>query len=119
MKNERILVADDNAIILIAVSDGIELVGGNDGHKVVGKASSVEEVESLLRDGIKPTVALVDNSFPRRGDGERAAQIIRKLSPETFVISFSADEGMEWGDENWPKKVDAEKLVAQLTKLQH
>lgn len=119
MKNERILIAEDNAIMLIAVSDGVELFGRHDGHKVVGKASCVEEVESLLKCGLKPTVALVDNSFPKRGDGERAARIIKQLSPETVIISFSMDEGVEWGDENWPKQIGSEELVALLTKLQH
>lgn len=118
MKNERILIADDNADIKKILSDVVEAFGDEDGHKVVGEASSKEEVEVILKGGLRPSIALIDGKFPNYGDGEQAAAIIRKLSPETFIISLSSDL-QKWGDENWVKNYGAKELVEALTKLQH
>ena len=40
--------------------------------------------------------------MPNRGDGEKAAMLIREKSPQTKIISFSTDP-QTWGDENWVK----------------
>jgi DNA-binding NarL/FixJ family response regulator len=117
--NERILLADDMLIVLETAFEMIQLFGEKDGHVIVGKAQSVEEVKKLLEEGLRPTVALVDNSFPLKGDGQRAAEIIRKISPETKVISFSMDTGLTWGDENWYKGMGSKEVVQALTNLQH
>lgn len=118
MKNERILIADDNERVRQMICMIINRFGENDGHKIVGEAASKEEVEALLKKGLKPSVALVDGKFPDYGDGEKAAAIIRKLSPETFIVSLSSDL-QNWGDENWVKNYGATELVEALTKLQH
>lgn len=73
----------------------------------------------MVEGGIRPTVALVDNKFPDYGDGEKAKNIIKKLSPDTIVISFSSNDGLTWGDENWPKLMPAKELVQKLTELDH
>lgn len=119
MKKERILIADDDADSRETLESLIEVFGKKDGHKIVGSAGSVEEVEKLMEKSLRPTVALVDNRFPLKGDGEKAAEIIRKLSPETKIVSFSTDSNLSWGDENWPKAVDIKILIARLTNLQH
>lgn len=117
MKNERILIADDDKVVRDGLKSLIEMFGKKDGHKVVGVAESVEGVKGLLEKGLKPSVALVDNFY---GDGEKAAEIIRKLSPETKIVSFSNDDNLTWGDENWPKSTgDIKVLVARLTSLKH
>ncbi len=118
MRNERVLIADDYANIRELLAETIEIFGEKDGHKVVATASSVEEVEELLKGGLRPSVALVDGNFPDEGDGEEAAKIIRKISPETTVISFSS-EVQTWGDENWSKHLTGRQLAEALTKLQH
>lgn len=97
---KEVLLADDNKTLLDTFVEAVSFGG----HRVVGRALSVEEVEDLMeRQGLRPNVALVDNRFPKEGDGQRAAGIIRNLSPRTTIVSFSTDEGLSWGDENWSK----------------
>jgi DNA-binding NarL/FixJ family response regulator len=118
MKNERILIADDNTNIRNSLTDVIEFFGEEDGHKIVGEAASKEEVEALLNGGLRPTVAFVDGNFPNTGDGEKAAEMIRKISPKTFIISFSLDR-QKWGDQSWDKNMSGKDIVEKLTKLEH
>jgi len=118
MKNERILIADDNADIRKSLTNVIEAFGDEDGHKKVGEASSREEVEALLNEGLRPTVALVDGNFPKPGDGKKAAEIIRKISPKTFIISLAFDK-QTWGDKNFEKNIVPKDLMDVLTNLEH
>ena len=118
MKNEQILIADDKESHLKQLLIGIPVIS-EDGHVVVGTASSVEEVKKLIEDGLKPTIALVDHRFPGVGDGQKAADIIRKFSPETIIVSFSSDPDLRWGDDNWHKGISIAELVKALTNLQH
>jgi|GEM_PF-4481905 len=99
MEKERILIADDQPHNIEGYSQSIEIYGQKDGHEVIATATSVGEVKKLLESGVKPTVALVDNRFPFEGYGEKAATIIKKLSPKTVVISFSTDDNLTWGAE--------------------
>ena len=120
MKNERILLADDMEITMESLSEMIEIFGEKDGHAVIGKAQSIDEVKTLLEGGLRPTVALVDHRFPHEGDGQKAAEIIRKLSPKTLIISYSSTLGLKWGDRNWNKVfMDTQQLINALTNLQH
>lgn len=118
MKNERILIADDQYVVREGVTSIIESFGKADGHSVVGEAASVAEVESLLENGLKPTVALVDGRFPSKGDGARAAEIIEELSPETVIIAFSSDP-QDYGQDQWDKLSSPTELVRNLTNLKH
>ncbi len=118
MKGERILVADDQETYRESLCMVIKLFGEEDGHQIVGEAASKEEVEALLKGGLRPSIALVDGKFPEYGDGERAASVIRKLSPETFIISLSSDL-QTWGDKNMVKNFAGKDLVEFLTNLQH
>jgi len=119
MKNERVLHADDSLMIRESMEETFESYGAEDGHKLVGSAFSVKEVERLLKAGLKPTVAIIDHRFPNEGDGERAAGIIRELSPETIIVSLSTDEGLTWGDYNLLKNYKSDKFVKFLTDLKH
>jgi DNA-binding NarL/FixJ family response regulator len=119
MKGERILHADDSQIALGGLKSIIESWGVKDGHQIIGSADSVTEVERLLKQGLRPTVAFVDNSFPDVGDGERTAKIIREISSKTIIVSMSSDDGVTWGDYNLQKKFRSEDLVKFLTELQH
>lgn len=118
MKNERILIADDNENIRKSLTEVIEFFGVKDGHKKVGEAASKEEVEALLNGGLRPTIAFVDGNFPEPGDGKKAAEIIRKISPKTFVISLAFDK-QKWGDKNFEKSVSPKDLMEALTNLEH
>lgn len=118
MKNERILIADDQSIVRQGVESVVETFGEEDGHRIVGSAESVSEVESLMRRGLRPTVALVDGKFPNRGDGEKAAEIIRRFSPNTVIVAFSTDP-QNYGDLQWNKHQSARDLIESLTNLQH
>ncbi len=118
MKNERILVADDQSVVRQGIERTIEAFGEEDGHQIVGQAESVEEVEELLKGGLRPTTALVDGKFPNRGDGERAAKIIEELSPETTIIAFSSDP-QNYGHTQWNKHMSGSDLVKALTNLKH
>lgn len=119
MKNERVLHGDDSTLLRDSVKFIIEKYGAEDGHKLVGSAASVSEVERLLKEGLRPTVALVDNRFPNDGDGERAAGIIRLLSPETIIVSFSTTDGLKWGDYNLNKGLKSREIIQFLTDLKH
>lgn len=118
MKKERILVVDDQNIVQQGIKSILEAFGREDGHKIVGQALSVSEVEELLKSGLRPTIALVDGNFPNRGDGNKAAEIIRRLSPETKIIAFSTDP-QDYGDEQWNKHMSGRELIVMLTNLQY
>lgn len=119
MKNERILVADDEKADLERLKEIIEILGEQDGHEVIAVATCVKEVKALIENGLKPTVAIVDNCFPARGEGIKAAQIIKESSPETIIVSYSLDNGLKWGDQNWSKWIEPKELVDNLTNLRH
>ena len=113
-ERERILWADDH-MFLIDRSGLFEFVE-EEGHEVVAKPKSVEEVESVLDSGIKPTLAIVDGNMPSKGDGERAAAIIREKSPETKVVSYSS-VAQSWGDQNWHKDMDLHELIEKIRNI--
>lgn len=118
MKNERVLIADHSDVVRESVAGVVETFGAEDGHKVAGKASSIKMVEGLLKDGLKPSVAFVGNSFYSKGDGVEAARIIYKLSPATIVVAYT-EHKVDWGDEFLPKTTSAQDLAKFLTELQH
>ena len=117
-KGERILHADDMDIALQGFASLIKTMG-KDGHKIVGQATSIEGVEKILKKGLRPTVAFIDNSFPNKGDGEKAAALVREISPETIIVSLSGDENVRWGDHNLLKLLSRDQLADFLLNLQH
>ncbi len=118
MKGERILIADDQSVVIEGVKSTLAAFGQEAGHKIVGEAHSKEEVEELLKGGLKPTLALVDGKFIKFGDGEEVAKVVRALSPETYIVSFSSDP-YKWGDTHCNKLISGRDLVNFLTSIQH
>ncbi|QQG41692.1 MAG: response regulator [Candidatus Woesebacteria bacterium] len=119
MKGERIIHADDTRIAREGFSRVVEAWGHDDDQKIIGSASSLPEVEKLLEDGLKPTVAFIDNSFFDRGDGVLIANLVRTLSPDTIIVSLSADSGVKWGDFNLLKTFTGRELKNFLLELKH
>ncbi|MCX6704336.1 MAG: response regulator, partial [Candidatus Woesebacteria bacterium] len=91
MKNERILVAEDDKDYRENFVRLLKLFGEEDGHTVIGIAASKAKVEALLQKGLKPTVAFVDNGFYGLSQGGQIANLIRQFSPETVIISNSME----------------------------
>jgi chemotaxis response regulator CheB len=119
MENEKILHVDDSLVIRESVRRVIESWADEEGHQIIGSAASAKEVEKLFEQGMKPTVALVDNRCPNEGDGELIAGIIKKFSPETVIVSLSTSTNVAWGDYHLQKDISGKDLVKFLTKLQH
>lgn len=118
MKNERILVVDDRHAD--TTCDAIKIFGKKDGHEVVGVARSMDEVKTFVDSGLEITLALVDNRFPKIGDGETAANIIKEKFPGVIIITLSADHGVNFGKLNLVKgEISAAELVNAITNIQH
>ncbi len=85
MADLRVLIADDEAAIRSAMR---ELIDYERGLEVAGVACDADEaIELAVR--LRPDVAVLDVRMPG-GGGPRAAAEIRRLSPETRAIAFSA-----------------------------
>ncbi|MFC8238369.1 response regulator transcription factor [Streptomyces sp. NPDC057284] len=80
----RVIVCDDNAILLDALR---EVVQAQPDLEVVGTASDAEEALHLVRRH-KPDLVILDVRFP--GGGHLVAQQIRRDSPATRMLAFSA-----------------------------
>lgn len=118
MRGEKILHGDDQAISRDGFKRVIERYGSDDGQELIGSASSVEEIEELLKQGLRPTVAVLDNKFPHDGDGERAAGLVRKYSPETIVVSLCTDD-VGWADYHISKEWSPSEVTRFLLNLKH
>lgn len=97
----------------------LRLGGQDDDQQIIGSASSLPEVKKLIEGGLKPTVAFIDNSFFGHEDGEIVANLVRKLSPNTVIISLSANDEVRWGDYNLLKTFSGIELKNFLLNLQH
>jgi DNA-binding NarL/FixJ family response regulator/EAL domain-containing protein (putative c-di-GMP-specific phosphodiesterase class I) len=85
MGSVRVLLADDEPAIRSAMR---ELIEREEELDVVGVAADADEaIELAMR--TKPDVAVLDVRMPG-GGGPRAAAEIRRLSPATATIAFSA-----------------------------
>ncbi|MDO8487750.1 MAG: hypothetical protein Q7S31_00350 [bacterium] len=111
----EVLVADDDPVSLdttsLLVEDICDCV-------VVAKALSLADVEWALAWGVSPHVAIVGYSFPKEGDGQKAAQIIQAELPQAVIISYSGQEDLNFGTYNFLKGRDsAPELTAALVHL--
>ena len=92
MKNIRILIADDHAIVRMGLAS---LFGTQDGLEVVGDAEDGEvAVRKALK--LKPDVVIMDLMMPRK-DGVIAAAEIHAALPETKIIvltTFGTSDGI-------------------------
>lgn len=91
LRNVRVLVADDDAVIRDALS---ELIEGRSGLVLVGAVADAPSAIALAASS-RPDVAVLDYKMP--GGGAYAAREIIRLSPGTAVLCLSAygDPGTE------------------------
>jgi EAL domain-containing protein (putative c-di-GMP-specific phosphodiesterase class I)/FixJ family two-component response regulator len=80
-----VLVAEDDEIMRRVL---MSVIGREPTLELVGSASNADEA-IIAADAAKPDVAIVDVNMPG-GGGERAAREIRRKSPSTKVLAFSA-----------------------------
>lgn len=87
MKNLRILVVDDHALVRRGARD---VLNSQRGWRVVGEAADgLEAVEKAV--ALKPDVAIVDVSVPSI-DGIEVTRRIRKAAPDVKVLVLTMDE---------------------------
>ena len=81
MKNIRLLIADDHAIVRTGL---VSLLGATPGMEVVGEAENgMQAVATAER--LRPDVVLLDLMMPKT-DGATATAEIRARSPETRIL---------------------------------
>jgi len=85
LRDVRVLVADDDALIRSALSDLIE---GRPGLALVGTVGDAESAIALAISS-RPDVAVLDYRLPG-GGGVHAAREITRLCPGTAVLCLSA-----------------------------
>ena len=81
MENLKILLADDNDTFRTGLA---EFVNNQYGFKVIGEANDGAQALNLI-DSLKPDVVMLDVSMPKL-DGISAARLIKKESPNVYVI---------------------------------
>ncbi len=89
MKNIKILVCDDHAIVRIGLRS---LIAGNSGMQLVGEATDGEKAVALAKK-LKPDVIIMDLVMPGK-DGIAAIKEIKKKNPHIRILvltSFSDD----------------------------
>jgi CheY-like chemotaxis protein len=89
-----VLIVDDNEDI----RDVLRMVFEIDGFKVVGEASNgVEAVTVALEH--RPDFVILDYLMPLQ-NGEKTAEILRTLVPETRIVAFSGviSKKPDWAD---------------------
>jgi CheY-like chemotaxis protein len=89
-----VLIVDDNEDI----RDVLRMVFEVDGFKVVGEAANgVEAVTVALEH--RPDFVILDYLMPLQ-NGEKTAEILRTLVPETRIVAFSGviSKKPEWAD---------------------
>lgn len=90
-----VLLVDDDPSMRELLSTTFRVHGG---FRIGGVAVDGFEGAMLAAD-IHPDVVVLDYFMPR-WDGSKAAEFIRKQSPESRIVAFSAvlDEPPEWAD---------------------
>ena len=84
LRDVRVVVADDDALIRSALSD---LIKGRPGLALVGTVGDAESAIALAISS-RPDVAVLDYRIP--GGGVHAAREITRLCPGTAVLCLSA-----------------------------
>lgn len=85
MKNIRILLVDDHAIVRWGMSTLIEK---KQGYLVCGEAATLAEAYEKV-ETLKPEIVLLDLKLPD-GDGATGCRQIKKISPNTKIIVLTA-----------------------------
>jgi len=87
MKYIRVLIADDNDSFRVGFT---ELINSQNRLKVVGEAKDGIETINLTT-MLKPDLVMIDISMPKM-DGIACAQLIKKQSPNTFIVIVTIHE---------------------------
>jgi DNA-binding NarL/FixJ family response regulator len=82
----KLIIADDHTLVRQGLRQYLEM-GGD--IEVVGEASTGTEVMSLLENGPRPDVALIDLRMPEM-DGLQVARAAQEAYPEVAVMLLSA-----------------------------
>lgn len=90
LKNIRVLVVDDNAVLRFGLTGAMTL---EDGLEAVGSAANSEEAMALCRE-LNPDVITMDYRLPGE-DGISCTQRILAEYPEAKIILFSVFEAEE------------------------
>lgn len=84
-----VMIVDDSEVVRDAVTD---LLAADAAFEVVGTAGDAASAAALAT-GVSPDVAIVDVRMP--GGGPAATAAIRRASPRTRVVAYSAHEDRE------------------------
>jgi len=113
-EREKIIFADD---FIEVTPDGFQSLFNRieeAGHEIVGISANVEGVRKVTQDlkdkEITPTLAILDGNMPLKGDGAKAAEIVRKEFPEIKVVAYST-QPQTFGDKCWSKSNSFENIV--------
>jgi CheY-like chemotaxis protein len=112
-RSRTVLIVDDDAEVRRTLRAVLEM----EGLSVVGEVSNGPDAV-LFADRKRPSFVFLDQLMPAMS-GEDAAQLIRKTSPESTIIAFSAvlDEQPTWAEAFLRKDriAEAGTLVLSLT----
>lgn len=92
MKNIRVLIADDHAVVRMGLS---AMLGLESDIEVVGQAKNgIEAVAESLR--LKPDVVVLDLMMPKKDGVEATAELCAKLPTAKVIIltTFSTSDGI-------------------------
>jgi DNA-binding NarL/FixJ family response regulator len=119
MKGEKVLYASDSELAREGISQILEKHASSDGHSLVETVGSLTELRRVLNEGAAPTVFLFDPRFPTLATGKKAARLVKKLSPDTVVVTLPSYGDLELVDYCLERGIGVQELVSFFTNLEH
>ncbi|MDP2102993.1 MAG: response regulator [Methylotenera sp.] len=87
IKKCQILLVDDERVVLAIIGLGLTKAGYN-----VITAESVDEAESILAEGIRPDMSIIDISMPNRSGLDLAEQLSNERIPFMLLSAINDQE---------------------------
>lgn len=121
----RVVIGDDDPNQRKLIEFAITFYGKNDRITIIGQAASADEfIEQLNTEPERPedeqnedpTIYIIDDGFPKPGDGKRVRDAIKNIKSNSIVISLSGSN-VTWGDYNLPKTTTGKELVEFIINL--